>query len=249
MELDLKTLNEEFANKSATSIITHIYDIFDESDVKLSTSFGAEGLVLMHLLAEAIERPRVFTIDTGRNFQETYDVWQEVMEKYKIPIEVYYPDPKDIASLNNEAGPNMFYESVENRKQCCFARKVQPLETALKDAKVWISGLRKQQGDTRNDLEIISWVEKHQVYKICPLANWFESNVWDMIRNNQIPYNKLHDKGFPTIGCAPCTRPVRQAEDIRSGRWWWEVDEKKECGIHIQDGKIVRKKPGINYSI
>lgn len=248
MELDLKTLNEEFDKKTATSIIANIYDMFDEQEVTLSTSFGAEGLVLIHLLAETVDHPRIFTIDTGRNFRETYDVWQEVMEKYKIPIEVYYPDPQDISGLNNESGPNMFYESVKNRKQCCYVRKVKPLKNALKDAKVWISGLRRELGDTRNDSDI-SWVEEHQVYKLCPLANWFESNVWDMIRNNQIPYNKLHDKGFPTIGCAPCTRPVRHAEDIRSGRWWWETDEKKECGIHFEDGKTVRKKPGISYNI
>jgi phosphoadenosine phosphosulfate reductase len=249
MKLNLKALNEGFENSTATSIIDRIYELFDVNDVKLSTSFGAEGLVLIHLVAQAVEHPRVFTIDTGRNFQETYDVWQEVMEKYKIPIEVYYPDPEDIARLNDQAGPNMFYKSVDNRKQCCFVRKVKPLKKALKDAKVWISGLRREQGITRNELDIISWVEEHQVFKVCPLANWFESNVWDMIRNNQIPYNKLHDKGFPTIGCAPCTRPVRPAEDKRSGRWWWEADEKKECGIHIEDGKIVRKKPGIDYTI
>jgi len=249
MELDLKSLNAQFEDKSATSIIASLYDLYGESEVKLSTSFGAEGLVLIHLLAEAVKHPRIFTIDTGRNFQETYDVWQDVIDKYRIPIEVYYPDPQDIAALNNQAGPNLFYENVENRKQCCFIRKVKPLENALKDAKVWISGLRRQQGETRNDLDIITWVEKHQVYKICPLANWFESNVWDMIRNNHIPYNKLHDQGFPTIGCAPCTRPIRPAEDSRAGRWWWEADEKKECGIHFEDDKIVRKKPGINYSI
>lgn len=249
MTLDIQKLNVEFNDQSATGIIAWIYETFAVEDVKLSTSFGAEGVVLIDLLTQTVKQPRVFTIDTGRNFQETYDLWQEVIARYQIEIEAYYPDPADIAALVNKAGPNLFYESVENRKQCCHVRKVKPLRAALADAKVWISGLRRQQGDTRNDLDIISWVESHQVYKICPLANWFESNVWDYVRNNNVPYNKLHDQGFPTIGCAPCTRPVRPAEDMRAGRWWWETEEKKECGIHIVDGKVQRKEPGINFNI
>ncbi len=249
MTLDIKERNVELNDQSATGIIAWIYETFSVGEVKLSTSFGAEGVVLIDLLTQAVKEPRVFTIDTGRNFQETYDLWQEVIARYKIAIEAYYPDPADIATLVNRAGPNLFYESVENRKQCCHVRKVKPLQAALADAKVWISGLRRQQGDTRNDLDIISWVEAHQVYKICPLANWFESNVWDYVRNNNVPYNKLHDQGFPTIGCAPCTRPVRPAEDMRAGRWWWETSEKKECGIHVVDGKIQRKEPGINFNI
>jgi phosphoadenosine phosphosulfate reductase len=226
-----------------------VYKTFSSSEVKLSTSFGAEGMVLIHLLKQMVDEPRVFTIDTGRNFQETYDVWQEVVDRYKIHIEAFGPDPADLAVLVNEVGPNLFYASVENRKNCCHVRKKKPLKKALADAKVWISGLRRQQGQTRQHLDIISWVEDHQVLKVCPLANWFEANVWEYIRENGVPYNKLHDKGFPTIGCAPCTRPVRPAEDMRSGRWWWEADEAKECGIHFEDGKLVRDKPPVNYKI
>ena len=249
MDIDIKALNEQFEDQSATSIIQWVYETFDRSEVKLSTSFGAEGMVLIHMLKEAVDQPRIFTIDTGRNFQETYDVWQEAINRYQIEIEAFYPDPQDLAELQNRAGPNLFYESVENRKQCCHVRKVKPLKKALADAKVWISGLRRQQGEMRRELDFVSWVEQHQVYKICPLANWFESNVWEFIRQNGVPYNKLHDQGFPTVGCAPCTRPVRPAEDIRSGRWWWEKDEAKECGIHLEDGKLKPKKPPINYNI
>jgi phosphoadenosine phosphosulfate reductase len=200
------------------------------------------------MLVELVKKPRVFTIDTGRNFPETYEVWDAAIKKYQIPIETYYPRSKDIYELNTSAGPNLFYESVENRKKCCHVRKVIPLSDALKDAKVWLSGLRRQQGKTRKDIPIIAFNEKYQVYKICPLANWDEEHVWYFIRNNDIPYNKLHDRGFPTIGCAPCTRPVRPAQDIRSGRWWWEQPEQRECGIHIEDGKVVRK-PKLNYDI
>jgi phosphoadenosine phosphosulfate reductase len=248
MELDLTALNEQFDGRSATSIIHWVYETFDPSVVKLSTSFGAEGMVLIHLLRQEVEKPRVFTVDTGRNFQETYDVWQEAMDKYQIEIETFGPDPADIAELTKKDGPNLFYKSVENRKACCYVRKVKPLKKALADADVWISGIRRQQGQTRRDLDFISWVEQHQVYKVCPLANWFEATVWEFIRENGVPYNKLHDQGYPTIGCQPCTRPVRPAEDPRSGRWWWEKDEKKECGIHL-DEKVEPKKPPINYKI
>ena len=177
MEIDIKKLNQEFEERTASAIAEWVYKTFDPSDVKLSTSFGAEGMVLIHLLKQMVDEPRVFTIDTGRNFQETYDVWQEVVDRYKIHIEAFGPDPADLAALVNKAGPNLFYESVENRKNCCYVRKKKPLKKALADAKVWISGLRRQQGQTRQHLDIVSWVEEHRVFKICPLCGFVEESA------------------------------------------------------------------------
>ena len=165
MQLDIQKLNSEFEKQSATSIIDWTFKTFDPESVKLSTSFGAEGMVLVHLLKERIEKPRIFTIDTGRNFQETYDIWQEAMDRYQIDIEAFHPDPADLAELTNREGPNLFYKSVENRKKCCHVRKVRPLRKALAGAKVWISRLRRKQGETRETIEILSWVEQYQVFK------------------------------------------------------------------------------------
>lgn len=249
MTVDLEMLSKEFEHTSATDILKWTYDHFDADRIKLSTSFGAEGMVLIHMLVSMGLKPRIFTIDTGRNFQETYDVWEETLQRYEVEIEAFYPEPADLRELLKDRGPNLFYENVENRKSCCHVRKVLPLQRALDDADVWLAGLRRQQGESRQALDIISPNKQHGVIKVCPLANWFEENVWTYVRSNGVPYNKLYDKGFLTIGCAPCTRPVRPAEGIRSGRWWWEDDDKKECGIHIEDGKVVRKKAPTDFQI
>ena len=242
-------LNRDFESSSATDILKWTFETFDAEKVALSTSFGAEGIVLLHMLVSMGLKPRLFTIDTGRNFQETYDVWQALVDRYGVEIESYSPDPESLAQLLKGHGPNLFYESVENRKRCCHVRKVEPLTRALAGADAWLSGLRRSQGSSRRDLDILSRNETHDVTKILPLANWMEDNVWTYIRNNDVPYNKLHDKGFRTMGCAPCTRAVRPAEDLRAGRWWWEDEAQKECGIHIEDGKIVRQKPTRNFQI
>jgi phosphoadenosine phosphosulfate reductase len=249
MTLNLEKLNETFDNTSATEILKWTFDHFEAGRIAMSTSFGAEGMVLIHMLVSMGLKPRIFTIDTGRNFQETYDVWEETIKRYGVEIEAYYPDPEALRELVKTEGPNLFYNSVENRQNCCNVRKVQPLTRALADADVWLAALRRGQGESRRELDIVARSEQHDVIKICPLANWFEENVWTYVRSNGVAYNKLYDQGFLTIGCAPCTRPVRPAEGIRSGRWWWEEDAKKECGIHIEDGKVVRKKAPTNYQI
>lgn len=249
MKQDLDKINKELEHESALNIIKWAYRTFDHNTIKLSTSFGAEGMVMIHILANTIENPKIFTIDTGRLFHSTYDVWQEVIDKYKVKIETFYPDAKDIAELVNPEGPNLFYKSVENRKKCCYVRKVKPLKKALADADVWMSGLRRSQSESRNEIQIVSYNETHDCYKIAPLVNWSENDVWEYIRNNGVPYDKHHDRGYFTIGCEPCTRPVRPAEGLRSGRWWWESEEHKECGLHIEGGKIIKKKQTPNWTI
>jgi len=249
MKLNLEKINKDLEGKTALDIVKWAYNTFEHDFVKLSTSFGAEGIALIHMLANTVESPRIFTIDTGRLFHSTYDVWQEVIDKYNVNIETYYPDANDVAELVSKAGPNLFYKSVENRKKCCYVRKVKPLKKALDDAQAWISGLRRSQAESRGSIQTVSFNETHDCYKIAPLVNWSEADVWEYIRNNGIPYDKHHDRGYFTIGCEPCTRPVRPAEGLRSGRWWWEDAEQKECGLHIEDGKIIKKKQTSNWTI
>ena len=152
--------------------------------------------------------------------------------KYNIKVNVYFPNDKDVEALYQKQGINGFYESVENRKSCCYVRKIAPLKRALKGLDIWVTGLRASQSVTRTDLHAFEYDEGNQVIKFNPLIAWSEEDVWEYIKKNHVPYNKLHDKGYPSIGCAPCTRAVKDGEDVRSGRWWWENPEHKECGLH-----------------
>ena len=198
--------------------------------VALATGFGAEGIVLIDLLSRVTDKPRVFTLDTGRLHPETYQLMAEVEDRFNLKIEVHFPDHRKVEEMVRTQGINLFYDSVENRKRCCQVRKVEPLQRALKDLDAWITGLRRQQSDYRSNVSKIE-VEAEGRLKINPLANWSEQEVWEHIRKNQLPYNKLHDLNYPSIGCAPCTRPVEPGEDSRAGRWWWE-DSHKGCGLH-----------------
>jgi phosphoadenosine phosphosulfate reductase len=202
--------------------------------IAFATSLGAEDQVITDLLIKTDPSIRIFTLDTGRLFNETLELLQLTNLKYSINIEVYFPDYQKVEKMVADHGINLFYSSVENRKHCCHIRKVEPLKRALKDVDVWITGIRREQSITRKDNDLVEWDDEYQLVKVCPLLDWTEAQVWDYIKKNNVPYNPLHDKGYPSIGCIPCTRAVEQGEELRDGRWWWESAENKECGLHFK---------------
>ncbi len=209
-----------------------IADAISEKIV-FSTSFGIEDQVILHaIFSQKIKNIEVFTLDTGRLFPETYALWDKTLQQYNASIKAYYPNTSQIEEYVQNNGINPFYTSVNLRKECCHIRKVEPLNRALSGAKIWITGLRAEQSDNRNGLNIIEWDEHFQVYKYNPLLHWTTSEVKEYINKNGISYNPLHDKNFVSIGCAPCTRAIKEGENFRDGRWWWEDQSKKECGLH-----------------
>jgi phosphoadenosine phosphosulfate reductase len=226
----VKILLEKTKNFSIEETLIFLADQF-QNKVVFSTSFGQEDQVITALIAEQNLPITIFTLDTGRLFQETYDVFHKTLKKYKIDIETYFPETTAVEELVNQKGPNSFYESVENRKECCFIRKVAPLTKALKGNSVWITGLRAEQSQNRNDLDLFEYDDKFEIIKFNPLLKWTLNEVENYLENNNIPQNELHKKGFLSIGCAPCTRAIAAGEDIRAGRWWWESSQ-KECGLH-----------------
>ncbi|SDG52384.1 phosphoadenosine phosphosulfate reductase [Pedobacter terrae] len=197
-----------------------------------STSFGWEDQVITHLIFANNIPIKVFTLETGRLFPETYYVWNRTLEIYNKPIHAYYPQNELLQDMVNTKGPNSFYESVENRKECCYIRKIEPLKRALEGNEIWITGIRADQSANREDMHDLEWDEGNQLIKFHPIFDWTLDDVKTYIQENNIVYNTLHDKGFPSIGCAPCTRAVQPGEDFRAGRWWWEDQSKKECGLH-----------------
>ena len=203
--------------------------------VVFSTSLGQEDQVITHAIAKAKAAVDIFTLDTGRLFNETYDLLEKTIARYNQPIRIYYRDAASIEQYVIQLGINEFYDSVANRKECCHIRKVEPLNRALRGAKIWITGLRADQSITREEMKMIEWDEQRSLYKFNPLIHWSLDDVRDYLKTNDVPYNPLHDKGFISIGCAPCTRALEPGEDIRAGRWWWEDANKKECGLHIME--------------
>lgn len=201
--------------------------------VVFSTSFSWEDQLISHFIFSNDIAIDVFTLDTGRMFPETYSTWSRTLEKYGKRITAYYPEADALQQFIAEKGPNSFYESVDNRKQCCHIRKVEPLRKALAGRKIWVTGIRAEHSPNRDHMPQLEWDETNQVIKFHPLLHWTTGQVTDYIRAHGIPYNPLHDKGFVSIGCAPCTRAIRPGEDFRAGRWWWEDTTKKECGLHI----------------
>ncbi len=201
--------------------------------VIFSTSFSFEDQVITHKIVSNHLPIKIFTLDTGRLFPETYSVWRATNEKYNMRIKAFYPDAISLENYVAEKGPNAFYESIENRKECCYIRKVAPLKRALQNNSVWITGLRAEHSADRHNMPQIEWDETNNIIKYHPLLHWTTEDVKQYINENDIPYNSLHDRGFVSIGCAPCTRAIRPGEDFRAGRWWWEDNTKKECGLHI----------------
>lgn len=201
--------------------------------VVFSTSFGLEDQAITHIIASGQIPVKIFTLDTGRMFPETYSTWSATLEKYQTSITTYYPQAVTIQEFVDANGPNAFYESVEKRKACCHIRKVEPLKRALAGQAVWITGLRAEQSSNRQTTPQVEWDEANQVIKYHPLLYWTWDELKQFIGDHQVPSNPLHQKGFLSIGCAPCTRAIQAGEDFRAGRWWWEDNSKKECGLHI----------------
>ena len=231
MSLELiKNIEEKILSLNTIDLIKYILE--NHKNVALSSSLGAEDQVLTDMIFKIDKNSKVFTLDTGRLHSETYKVMDETNLKYGVKLEVFFPKFEDVEKLYLTQGVNGHFESIDNRKNCCNIRKIEPLKRALKGVDIWITGLRASQSVTRTNLPIIEWDENFKVIKLNPLINWSEDDVWEYIKANKVPYNKLHDQGYPSIGCEPCTRAIKAGEDIRAGRWWWEDPEHKECGLH-----------------
>jgi phosphoadenosine phosphosulfate reductase len=229
---NLHSLSKKLEQLSPEEGLALLSDLF-LGRVVFSTSLGQEDQVITHLIASNKLPIQIFSLDTGRLFPETLDLLDITENQYNIKIKVYYPERESLENLINKMGINGFYHSVENRKSCCYARKVEPLKRAIKNNSVWITGLRAEQSPNRSGLQKIEWDEANQIIKYNPILDWSFDRMISYIKENKIPYNPLHEKGFISIGCAPCTRAIQPGEDIRAGRWWWE-ESKKECGLHIK---------------
>ncbi len=233
MQQQIEGLNEKLKNSRPEEVLRFFLDTYP-GEVALGSSLGAEDQVILDIMSKISDRFRVFTLDTGRLFPETYSLIETTNQRYKNLIHVYFPDHEQIEEMVNTKGINLFYESVENRKLCCYLRKVEPLKRALTGNKVWVTGLRKDQSVNRFYTKLVEWDENYSIYKISPLLNWTDKEVWKYIKENNVPYNALHDQGFTSIGCQPCTRAIKPGEDQRAGRWWWESSEHNECGLHVK---------------
>ena len=232
-EEDIKSLNREFERSSPQDILAWASENLGSS-VALATSFQVQGMVLVDMFAKTDPEARVFTLDTGRLHSHTYDAMEKTRERYNINIEVLFPDTDEVEEMVTSRGVNLFYKSVENRRLCCQVRKTNPLNGFLKTLDAWITSIRADQTQQRADSSKFEIDYLHgRMLKINPIIDWTTDEVWDYVRKNDVPYNKLHDMGYPSIGCAPCTRAIEQGEDPRAGRWWWEQGSDKECGIHF----------------
>lgn len=231
--MQLKELKNQLDGFPIEDQLKKLVSLFPEK-VIFTTSLGIEDQVITHKLFSNNIDVKVITLDTGRLFPQTYDVFSNTIIKYKKKISVYFPEYESVEKMVTEKGPFSFYQTVENRKECCRIRKVVPLNRALKGMECWISGIRAEQSDDRNNMDWLEYDKSKNLYKFYPLFNWTFDDIKNFVKENNVPYNSLHDKGFVSIGCEPCTRAVKPGEDFRSGRWWWENDGPKECGLHIK---------------
>ena len=236
MSVEVENVKWETAGLGPVEALQRLAELYP-NEIVFSSSFGWEDQVITHMIFANNIPIKVFTLETGRLFPETYYVWNRTMEIYGQPIFAYYPQHELVEAMVNAKGPNSFYESVDNRKECCGIRKVEPLKRALKGNKCWITGIRAEQSANRQFMENSEWDEPHHLVKFHPIFDWTLDEVKAYIKQFNIPYNTLHDRGFPSIGCLPCTRAVQEGEDFRAGRWWWEDQSKKECGLHEHEVK------------
>ncbi len=233
-ETEIAELSQRLESQDAQGVLRWGIETFFPK-IGFASSFGAEDVVVIDLIAKVRKETTIFTLDTGRLPEETYEVMDQIRQRYGVILTSYFPDRGAVEKLEREKGFYSFRQSVENRKECCGIRKVEPLNRALAGLDAWITGLRREQAVTRAGLPKIELDTAHRnMVKLNPIADWTTEQVWDYIRKNDVPYNKLHDRNFPSIGCAPCTRAIKQGEDIRAGRWWWELPEQKECGLHVK---------------
>ncbi len=233
MKENIKQLNKQLSKSNVHEVLEYFLLNY-KGKIAQASSLSVEDQVVTDLILQKDKSVKIFTLDTGRLPEETYQVMDATNKKYQIKMDVYYPDYKNIQQLYKNQGINGFKESIENRKTCCYVRKIEPLMRALNGLDVWITGLRKSQSQTREEMQLIEWDTGNNLIKVNPLIQWSENETWDYIKEHKVPYNKLHDKGYPSVGCEPCTRAIKYGEDIRAGRWWWENPEHKECGLHIK---------------
>ena len=236
MKEKVQEINDKLMDRSAEEVLEYFADSYP-GKVTLGSSMGAEDQVLTDMIYKINKNVSVFTLDTGRLFPETYELIDRTSKKYGLHIKILFPDRNQVEEMVNSKGINLFYDSIENRKLCCHIRKIEPLKRALPGNKVWINGIRKDQSLLRFYTKLVDWDDNHKIIKVNPLLKWTEKDVWSYIKKNDVPYNKLHDKGYPSIGCKSCTRVVKEGEDFRSGRWWWEDPEHNECGLHVNEDK------------
>lgn len=238
-QTQISNYQQAVAGKDAQAIVDWAAKTFGDS-ITFASSLGAEDQVLTDMLAKGGHQVDIFTLDTGRLFEETYALLEQTQERYGFDVRVMFPNQQAVEEMVADDGVNLFRKSIELRKKCCGIRKIEPLRRAFRGFDAWFCGLRRDQSVTRTEIQPVEWDSANELVKVNPLYDWTNDDVWAYIKAHDVPYNTLHDQGFPSIGCASCTRAVKPGEDIRAGRWWWEEPEKKECGLHLKDGKLVR---------